>query len=413
MDRRRVLLSAAVCATAGCATAERFAPDGSGWRTRSGGSRNRNHSATSPPADDPRLAWRVTDAFDADTLGVDYRFGEPAPAIVAGRAVIGGSRLTGFDAATGRELWATDLPTTGLAATDERVYAIGRPDGSTARLVACDAETGAPIWRRAIGRTPSAPLLTPAGVVTTSGDGYSAFDSDGRLLWHVEVDTEHVFPPVPPAASSRALYLPGTNALGRYDRATGVFERSPSQRWTTDDRLTTTQRYAPPTVTDETVLVPVSHPVPSDGQPGIRAYDTAGAVRWRLPAPTAVSTPAVADGVGYAVRSQTEWTERDGARRATAGDAELVSFRVATGSVRWRAAYPGFGFGAFAPVVADGRVYAILRDEPNERGRLAAHTTSGRQLWTHSLPERPSHLAAANRSLFVTLFDGSVLVFRG
>lgn len=423
MNRRALLGTVGtvgVVSVTGCAARDSFnsQKESENWPMVYHDTYNSNSVRATPPRDRPRVAWEAT-VFDPDNLVSFPRLSEPTPVIADGRLYIGGSRLTAHDTTSGERVWevSTEGLVTGLATTENRIYVVGvaGTERQSGTLAVHDPMTGERRWKRGCGATPAPPILSVAGVVVATHDGHSAFNESGDRRWQTDSDTESVFPAAPPALTEDRIYLPAPPAISQY-RQGGLSTRlgSPKQVWT-GSSLSPGQRFYPPAVVGQSILVPVANRVPpervlGDRSPGLTAYGVNGSVRWRFPVSTGISTPAVADGTAYVVATATEWSDQE-PRTPVAGDARLVAIDVASGDVQWTITYSGFGFGAFAPIVSDGRIYAVLRDEPNQTGVLAATTTDGERLWTVSLRERPLHLAAVGDQLFVTLLDGSVHAF--
>jgi outer membrane protein assembly factor BamB len=196
------------------------------------------------------------------------------------------------------------------------------------------------------------------------------------------------------------------------------------------------KRWFPPTVLpDGSAIVPLvkhrSSPTETPATPrvGLHAYGPDGTLQWHRPIPTAwavddddqlgptpeyrVSTPAVMNGVGYAVATLLR-DEKSTDRYPARADATLLAFDTATGAERWRVTFPGEGTEAVAPVVANGRVYAVVPSEygnDDATGRLVAYDQQGEQLWSVNLPGSAYHLAAVGNLLYVTLGDGGVIAY--
>jgi len=302
-------------------------------------------------------------------------------------------------------------------------------------LSVVDPATGRRTHTTGCRRLPSTPVTDGDSVVVPTERGHVGFDSSGVRRWDVRQDSPlQPYPASMAALTDDSLCLPLPDRLGAYDSRLGLLDslqQTPDERWRFG--LGNEQRLRTPTAVADDVLVPVwyqSSPTVSRRptvQPGLHAYGRDGTHRWRLPLPTAledgdvedlvsdyrISTPAVADGVGYVLSSWTDseaddseadtTAERERARRGTL----LRAFDVAGGTERWHVSLPGYGGLAVPPVVADGRVYAAVSGTGPDRqpGRLVAHDRSGDRLWRVELPSRVFHLAAVGDLLYVTLRD--------
>lgn len=382
------------------------------WRTVHHDTHNTNRVPATPPRNAPRVVWRVTDAFDPEPVI------KPTPAVADGRVYLGGQTVTAYDAADGEQLWETAARgvANGLAVSDSRLYATGW-DGDDPRdgvVAAHDPTTGERLWSADCDSYPSPPTPIENGVVVGDSGGQVKF-RDGRRVWRLFASA--VFPAPPAGITRRSIYDPSSSLFARHDRRSSPLEwvLGPDEKWVAPDRIASDRRFHAPAVTAERVLVPVSNRAPpdsvtSDRPPALIAYDETGSVQWRLPVGTDVSTPAVSGSTGFVVTARTEWTEGR-ARQPNGGDATLRAFDVASGESEWAVAYPGFGIDTIAPIVADGRVYAVFRDHPERAGLLVAHETDGTELWSASLSAWPHHLAAVGDRLYVTLSDGTFLAF--
>gem|GEM_PF-2450543 len=371
---------------------------------------------------------RVSDAAETTHVG-----SQPRPVLTGGRLYLGGERLTCYDAVTGQRLWRRSRDgrfVAGLAVAGDRLYAVERTTADsdatpTGQLSVVDPTTGARSHTTACGERPLTPATDGDRVVVPTHRGHVGFDAAGSRRWTV-TDDARLLPASSAAFSGDSLYLPMPSQFGRYSRAfdpVGGLTPAPGREWGFEYRFR--QRCRPPAVSADGVVVPLSQiPLPSprydtEFQPGLHAYGGDGTRRWHLPVPTEwmdddasrlgsyydVSTPAVADGVGYVVTSRTHDEDTRSAQNAT-----LQAFDTATGTEQWRVTFPGYGGFVPPPVVANGCVYTVLTDTRSDRrrGRLVAHQVTGDRLWSVSLPGPGYHLAAVGESLYVTLRNGVV-----
>jgi outer membrane protein assembly factor BamB len=150
------------------------------------------------PEGGPKQVW----------LSHDAGLGYSGPAIVDGKLYLLGSRegteqLIAFDAATGDELWATDIgkeyendwgngPRNTPTVDGDRIYALG----AQGNLICVEIASGKEVWRVAMqdfgGKIPQwgyaeSPLVDEDRVVVTPGSNQGAIvaleKSTGKLLW--------------------------------------------------------------------------------------------------------------------------------------------------------------------------------------------------------------------------------------
>lgn len=405
-----------------------------GWPSVYHDRHNTNHNPrATPPTTDPRIRWRATDHVRvSDAAETTYIGSQPRPILVDGRLYLGGEWLTCYDAVSGQQLWHQRRDgrfVVGLVATEGQLHTVERATTDSdsppaGHLSVVDAATGARSYTTTCGERPLTPVTDGDRVVVPTHRGHVGFDAAGIRRWTVTEDAR-LLPASPAAFGDESFYFPMPSQFGRYSSAfdpIGSLTPAPDRQWAVTHRFR--QRCRAPTVSADGVLVPLSQmPLPShqydtDLEPGLYAYGRDGTRQWHLPVPTEwmdddasrlvsdydVSTPAVADGVGYVVTSRTHDDAHSG------GNATLQAFDTATGTERWRVTFPGYGGFAPPPVVADGCVYAVLTDTRSDRrrGRLVAHEVTGDRLWSVPLSGPGYHLAAVGELLYVTLRDGVV-----
>jgi len=237
--------------------------------------------------------------------------GVSGPSVVDGSIYVtdGNGIVHAVDAATGSQRWQSTTQVVGAtsaAVGGSGVY-IGTSDGA---LVALDARTGAQLWRTAVaasGNVVNPPAFNNGDVfVGTALDGFFALDgASGAIRWHFDTGSDITGTAV---ATDTAVYIgAGTEAksghLWALDPATGRV------LWTVDDPIST------PAIADG-----IGYSVSGIGI--VTARDlTTGTERWRIQLPGPVRAPAMAQGILY--------LQADGRHQVYAIDA-------ATGSELWQ-----------------------------------------------------------------------------
>lgn len=408
-----------------------------GWPSIYYDGRNTSHNPhAAPPTDEPGVVWRVKGhTWRSAAAETTYRLSSARPVVADGRVCVGGQGVTCYDTRTGERTWERendDRFVVGLAALHGRVHAVERAADASAGgdpegfLSVLDAATGERVRTANCGARPFVPTTDGDRVVVPTRRGQVGFDAAGARRWRVADGTPRI-PPGPAAITDDSVYLSASGEFGRYSRESSLITgASVDSRWSVDRGLR--RRWHPPTVTDECIVAPVvqlAQGLPGAGgvRPGLHAYGRDGTPLWHLPVPTTwmsgddspgefihrVSSPAVADGVGYVTSARLSWNR--GA--ATSADTTLQAFDTTSGDERWRATFPGEGSDAVSPVVADGRVYAVIPDNTgeSETSRLVAHGRRGNRLWSVGVPGVGYHLAVCGETLYVALRGGELVAY--
>jgi outer membrane protein assembly factor BamB len=350
---------------------------------------------------------------------------------------VGGQGVTCYDTRTGERVWKRENGNrfvVGVAVLNGRVHAVERASDASASgdpkgfLSVVDAATGEHTRTVRCGARTFVPTTDGDLIVVPTRRGQIGFDSAGNRRWRVADGTPRI-PPGPAAITDDSVYLSASGAFGRYSRKSDLITgTSVDSRWSVDSGLR--RRWHPPTVTDECIVAPLvqlAQDLPEAGgvRPGLHAYGRDGSRRWHLPVPTAwmssdesrgqfirrVSSPAVADGVGYV--TSTRLSLEGGT--VTSTDTTLQAFDTASGDERWRATFPGEGSDAVSPVVTDDRVYAVVPGSgtrEGEKSRLVAYGRRGDRLWSIDVPGLGYHLAVSGETLYIALRGGEIVAYR-
>lgn len=433
--------SLAGCGTRTASDPIATAPSGH-WPTRDHDSHNTGYSPrATPPEEKPTVVWRTTELTRySDAAVTAGRFSRPTPIVMDGRLFVGGEAITCYDATTGERQWRCNRDNrfvVGCVHTDRGLCVVERakttlsgsywPRGSFGLV---DPATGTVEHTVSCGLGPSAPVTDGRLVVVPTQHGHVGFAADGTRRWRV-VNENATEPPAPAAVTDDSLSLPMPTTVGYYDRTDGWLAHllpEPTRQW--KRRPGPRRRWRSPVVTGDGVVVPTVRlvntfePESSAIAPGLHCFGVDGERRWHRPVPTkwmtdggplgsfeqSVSSPAVADGVGYVVSARIPPRD-DGFPERT--NTTLQAFETATGAERWRRTFPGEGTRAVAPLVADDRVYVALPldREGGGTGRVVAFDTPGDRLWSVDVPGVPVHLAAVGDLLYVTLARGRVIAY--
>lgn len=444
--RRRLLRAVGVFALgslAGCNDTLRDrslkAPSVNGWPSVHYDGHNTNHNPhADPPTDEPKVAWRIEGhSWNSAPAKTTYRLSNATPVIAGERVYVGGQGVTCYDTRTGEQVWKRENGNrfvVGLAVLHGRVHAVERAsDRSTSGdpkgfLSVVDAATGERTRTVRCGARTFAPTTDGDLIVVPTRRGQIGFDSAGNRQWRVADGTPRI-PPGPAAITDDSVYLSASGEFGRYSRRSDpITGTTVDSRWSVDSGLR--RRWHPPTVTDECIVAPLvqlAQDLPETGgvRPGLHAYGRDGRRRWHLPVPTAwmssddhrgqfihrVSSPAVADGVGYVTSAR---LSLEGGT-VTSTDTTLQAFDTTSGDERWRATFPGEGSDAVSPVVADGRVYAVVPDSGTRGGetsRLVAYGRRGDRSWSVDVPGIGYHLAVSGETVYVALRGDKIVAYR-
>ncbi|MFF7472674.1 PQQ-binding-like beta-propeller repeat protein [Streptomyces sp. NPDC008092] len=159
--------------------------------------------------------WQKPLRYDVQGIPLDY---DSPGCVAAGSALFcGGTGFTAarIDASSGRTLWRTGTRPQGvrpIGVRDGLVYVYEDPDDRTRRVVALDAGTGHPRWRRDISKSEEAALYD-GGLLTLAPDSSSfvAYGPSGKELWRAPSLDEYCTPSVLGGAPY-ALCTQGTEA---------------------------------------------------------------------------------------------------------------------------------------------------------------------------------------------------------
>jgi outer membrane protein assembly factor BamB len=279
-------------------------------------------------------------ALDATTGAIRWRFTtqdgtENSTPAVAGGVVFAGSfdgHVYALDAATGQEIWRTEVGPMFVALTvaDGTVYA-GSADHN---LYALDAATGSVRW---IAPTPwhfrGAPAVADGSVYVCTEDGdFYAFDAaTGAERWHRQIGQLVFAAPVVAAGVVYAIDAFG-DTLYALDEVTG------QERWHFDGGNLLAE--SSPLVVGDTVYL-------INGDVDLFAIDAeTGTERWRMLVPKDATAPIIAGGVIYFLEG-----------------ISLCAVDLAARKVVSEILVPRSGYGALltSPAIAYGMVYAATR----------------------------------------------------
>lgn len=246
-------------------------------------------------ADDGREVWRAPRVPGAPPT---------ISAVQGGRLFVGSDVAVALDAATGRELWRTAVPSSvdfaEPGADDNAFYAVGDDD----RVYAFDAATGAIRWTADIGSLRFDGI--PRGVT-----------SDGRMVYAAIEHRDR-------QASARALGL-----VVALDAATGREQ----WRYTNGDGTTARDVAGSPVVAGDLVLI-----ADNAGHAFVGIDRATGRERWRVTTTPGFAGPdqalAVSDGIGY----------------GTSPDERVYAVDLSTGRTVWVAHPDDTGSGTYHAV---------------------------------------------------------------
>lgn len=269
-----------------------------------------------------------------------------------GRVFCPSDGLYAFDAETGEPLWTlasdTTLSLVEGTADPERAYA-----ATLTSVVAADAATGAPLWRRSFSGPGWTGIAMRSLTLTPEGDLLVAFD---------------------------ALY----DSYGYFSAAAivAVDPTTGAERWRYQDGDQTTDRsIGGLTIWNDLLLYS-----DATGQEAVAVDRSTRAVRWRRPWTRGylgnVRAPVVADGVAY-------WSS---------GDARLYAADAATGAERWSVRPDRGGFYSHevcGPVVLGHNGALVVVDRATGRRRGVLFDT-----------ERVGQLAVADGRVYVSTERG-------
>lgn len=377
MHRRTFLERTAAAAAATTAIAlgpgtATGATTGDGWPMHLADAANTGHApgGAGPKRGVEEQRWRFAPEVGAP-LG---------PPVVARGLVYAavGSRVIGVDPTTGDQRWLkhVDDPVAGApAVVDGTVYAATR----SGVVRAMDARSSADVWRYDGGhnRTSSSPVVADDGVYLADGLGrvHGIDRATGRQLWQ-RGTWGHRMPATPAVADGTLYYMgQGEGVFHAVDTADG------SERWSVEPG----DSAASPTVSGDTVVVPVTEP-----EGAILALGTDGEERWRTAAPVAAA-PAT-----------------DGELLYVPGDGGLRALGLDGGELRWTADLGSRA--ATPPALADGALYLGTTD-----GAIhGVDAGSGEPLWsTGTGRETASAPAVADGRVLAGEADGTLRAVDG
>ena len=282
--------------------------------------------------------------------GVVYvSFLAPLPCPKDGDRTRGGF-VQAWDAATGHELWRTDMaPTESSPLVANGIVYVGGWDG---RVYALDARTGAVRWSTPLGSqiTSSASWVdatatgsTPAIVIGTNDGSVVELDAaTGAIRWRARSNERlgsgrEYFYATPTVAYGRVF-------IGNTDGWMYAFgARTGNLIWA---RPAGTYVYTSAVAADQVIYIGTY-----DGY--VIAFDAAtGRENWRVSVPGAVhGAPTLMAGLLYF--STCSWCGHAGVRKAKEGPSGTYALDIATRQIVWR-----FADGKYSPLVSDGkRVY--------------------------------------------------------
>lgn len=183
---------------------------------------------------------------------------------------------------------------TGLAATDDAVYAVeSNADGG--RLTALDPANGEPRWHASVGETYADPVVGRNVYATNAAGRVIALDpADGTVRWTHDAGTVDARFGVPAVGDGR-VFVPdeGTGTVRALDSDTGTTHWETPIRRRNERESRTTTLFAP-VVTDGSVLVP-------GGPAGVTALSRATGDRlWQVTTDPVVSPLAATTEAVYA-----------------------------------------------------------------------------------------------------------------
>jgi outer membrane protein assembly factor BamB len=378
--RRRLLaaLGAGAAATAGCIALPGGSEDvevgpaelSGTWPAFGADVRNTGHADTTGPAD-PVEAWTF------DTTGPIH----DGVAVADGTVFVGSSdgTLYALDAETGEERWR--FPVRGQVRTTPAVASgLAFVGGRGGGLYALDTDSGGQRWAalQSTGFSLSHPTVLEGTVYAGSNDGtlYAVDAESGDVEWDLDVGGD--------VASS-------------------------------------------PAIADDTIYVGWRGPVESpDDQEngGLTAVSTGGEAEWTVTPGAVDGSPAVVDGVVYAVSRSAahafdaatgdeRWSfedaagagspaVRDGTVYVGSYDLDVHALDAETGDLEWDQRVGKWP--TFAPAIADGVVYV-----PSWSDRIyGLDAATGEPRWRHELATPLSDPAVADGRVYVA--TGNTLV---
>ena len=316
------------------------------WTFKTGGAITKNISIVGDSvfvsSDDGILRSLQRDS-GAPRWQVSLGGGLSGPSVIDGVVYVtdGNGVVQAFDATTGSRRWQSASQVVGASSASvggNAVY-VGTSDGA---LVALDIRDGTQLWRTPVaasGNVVNAPAFSNGMVFAgTALDGFYALDAaSGAIRWHFDTGED---------VTGTAVVTETTAYIG-----SGTEART-GHLW---------------------ALEPAT-----------------GRVLWKVDDP--ISTPAIADGVGYSVSGIGIVTARD----------------LTTGVERWRIQLPG---PVRAPALAQGILYL---QADGQHQLVAIDTATGGELWHFDLDNsNPCCTAVAKGLVFVGTNNGTVYAIGG
>lgn len=257
------------------------------------------------------------------------------------------------------------------------------------------------------------PVVAGGVVYAPSRSTLTVVGTDGEVRWRRPVDPN---PAVGPAVTSEAVYhLADGRRVGSYHPTPGLVAGAigarPGSRWTGVEQYAV---LASPAVADGRAYVGESitpYPAEPRNDARLRCYDADGTMQWSRVVGARCASPAVADGIVYALTGVHQAVVDRDSHVEMRRDGVLRAFDAGTGEPRWSRTYRGFGNALADPVVADGVCYVVLHDDVDEEASLVAVDADGAERWRRPLSSRAYHLAVVGGTLLVTLFGGEVVAF--
>jgi outer membrane protein assembly factor BamB len=359
----------------------------------------------SPITARPAVAWRSEFTVGDVPSGLALL---PRPAVVEDAVYVGGRTLTAHALDDGAVDWERDVsaPVFGAAGDGEQLYLPTWTEYGDAALAAFDASSGERQWR--VGSDWSyagPPVVRDGAAFLPTKDALVAVAADGTRRWSLPMHNRLA---ARPAITTDGLYhLTRDREVAKYP--TGG--NPPSATWTADSRWGV---LAAPAVSDDGIFVGESitwPPQESENDAQVTALDADGSERWAETVGARTASPAVADGVVYALAGYQQEEVRRGDYAEIRRDGVVRAFDAADGTERWRQAYEGYGNALVDPVVAGDVCYVALNDTVEDRHRRVARQ-DGTERWEMEFPEAVYHLAAVGETLLAAVADGTVRALR-